>query len=396
MTVVGIVAEYNPFHLGHKYQIDKIREMFGKDTAVVAVMSGNYTQRGELAIFDKYTRAEAAVLAGVDLVLELPFPYSMSGAEFFARAGVSILDSLGVVDYLCFGSECADIEALKKAADALCDEILPKEESHDARGYADKCEDICKMSGISAEIFSPNNILGIEYIKAIKSLESNIVPITIKRIGAGYNEEKTTSKAFQSAMSIRSLLRDRDDSALDYIPNETKNTIIRALQNGEAPTDQSRLDTAVIASLRLNSPKASEHELHDLGGGLYNRIRNASFFTDNILSLTELVKTKKYTTARLRRAIWYSYLGVTSSDVRALPTYTRVLGMNASGCALLKRIKKASAFTVITKPSITAGLSEQVILAKAISDKADFVFQLSKPKTVRGDLALISSPFVKK
>lgn len=396
MTVVGIIAEYNPFHLGHKYQIDKIREMFGKDTAVVAVMSGNYTQRGELAIFDKHTRAEAAVLAGVDLVLELPFPYSMSGAEFFARAGVSILDSLGVVDYLCFGSECADIEALKKAADALCDEILPKEESHDSKSYAAKCEDICKMSRISPEIFSPNNILGIEYIKAIKSLESNIVPITIKRIGAGYNEEKTTSKTFQSAMSIRSLLRDRDDSALDYIPNETKNTIIRALQNGEAPTDQSRLDTAVIASLRLNSPKASEQKLHDLGGGLYNRIRNASFFTDNIHSLTELVKTKKYTTARLRRAIWYSYLGVTSSDVRALPTYTRVLGMNASGCALLKRIKKASAFTVITKPSITSGLSEQVTLAKAISDKADFVFQLSKPKTVRGDLALISSPFVKK
>jgi predicted nucleotidyltransferase len=197
-------------------------------------------------------------------------------------------------------------------------------------------------------------------------------------------------------MSIRSLLGDRDDSALDYIPNETKNTIIRALQSGEAPTDQARLDAAVIASLRLNSPKESEQKLHDLGGGLHNRIRNASFFTDSILSLTELVKTKKYTTARIRRAIWYSYLGVTSSDVRDLPSYTRVLGMNASGCALLKRIKKASAFTVITKPSLTAGLSEQVTLAKAISDKADFVFQLSKPKTARGDLALISSPFVKK
>ena len=397
MKVVGIIAEYNPFHLGHKYHIDKIRETFGEDAVIVAVMSGNFTQRAEPAIFDKRERAEAAVLCGVDLVLEMPFPHCSSGAEFFAEAGVGILNSLGVVDYISFGSECADISALEKAASALEASNLPSEESHDATGYAKRCEEIYRaLYDDGDDIFKPNNILGIEYIKALKKQGSSIIPTTVKRMGAEYNDDSISKCQLQSAKAIRALILKNDISAFDYVPKCAKDVYSRAIAQNEAPTYVSKLDAAVISFFRLNSPMLSECDIHDCGGGLYNRIRSASFHTDSISSLIERSKTKKYTTARIRRAIWYSFFGVTSSDVRTVPKYTQILAMNTKGAALLKRIKKVSAFPILTKPSSKAALPQDAVREKELSDKADSVFQLTKPRTVRGDAGLLFSPFVKK
>ena len=396
MSVVGIIAEYNPFHLGHKYQIEKIREAFGADTVIVAVMSGNFTQRGDMAIFDKATRAKAAVLSGIDLVLELPFPFSMSSAEVFAKSGIKILDSLGVVDYLSFGSECGSVEKLMRAADILKNEDISAKETHDSKGYAARAEELFSKSGGEADFFTSNNILGIEYIKALKSIDSKIIPTTIKRSGADYNDNEICGTQFQSAMAIRTLISKKDKTALDFVPKEAADIYRAAIDGGEAPTDSSRLDSAVISSLRLNLPMQGSEEIHDCGGGLYNRIRSESFLSNSIISLTERVKTKKYTTARIRRAIWFSYFGVTSSDIRTMPSYTQVLAMSTAGAALLKRIKKVSDFPILTKPSRTDGLNDCATKAKHLLDGADSVFQLSKPLGVRGDYGLLFTPFVKK
>ena len=396
MSVVGIIAEYNPFHLGHKYQIDKIREVYGADAVIVAVMSGNFTQRGEIAIFDKATRAKAAVLCGVDLVLELPFPFSMSSAEVFAASGVKILDALGVVDYLSFGSESGDIDELTKAAEILNSEDISAKETHDSKGYAARCEEFFSKSGGDESLFSSNNILGIEYIKALKSINSKIIPSTVKRSGADYNSNEISEGAYPSAMAIRTLIGNNDMTALDFVPKDAREAYRAAISSGEGPTDSSKLDSAVISSLRLNLPMQGGGEIHDCGGGLYNRIRSESFLSNSIISLTERVKTKKYTTARIRRAIWFSYFGVTSSDIRTMPSYTQVLAMSTAGAALLKRIKKVSDFPILTKPSRTEGLPDCATRAKLLSDGADSVFQLTKQKKIRGDQGLLFTPFVKK
>ncbi len=396
MKVVGIIAEYNPFHLGHKYQIDKIREIYGDDTAIVAVMSGNLTQRGEVAIFDKGDRAKAAVLCGVNLVLELPFPYCCSGAEYFAKAGIGILDALKVIDILSFGSECADISKLAEAATILESAALPKSETHDTKGYAKRCEELYNSKTQNGEsIFSPNNILGIEYIKALKALDSSIIPTAIKRKGDGYLSGNIES-SFASAMAIRAKLASRDYSALDYTPEEAKNVFLSALQAGRAPCTAENLDAAIISSLRLNTSESNAKKIHDADGGLYNRILTTSLNANSISSLIELAKTKKYTTARIRRAVWYAYFGVTSSEVKSRPAYTQILAMDATGAALLKRIKKLSDFPLLTKPSAYEALPPEALWSKQNADRAESVLQLTKPHFVRGDEGLRFSPFVKK
>lgn len=396
MATVGIIAEYNPFHLGHKYQIDKIRELHGSDTAIIAVMSGNITQRGEVAVFDKAERARAALSCGVNLVLELPFPHCASSAQFFAEGAVKILDSLGVVDFLSFGSECGDIETLKRAASALTSAAPAFTENHDSQSYAKKCEDVCNAALCgSNDILKPNNILGIEYIKALHKFGSRIAPLTLKRSGDGYTEKCVTSN-IASAMAIRELIYKNDDSAFDYIPQNASCIFKTAIQEGRAPCLTQRLDAAVISSLRLSSSDGTDFDIQDADGGLYNRIQAACFNANTIFSLTELAKTKKYTTARIRRAIWFSYFGVTSSDVRNLPSYTQLLAADGVGTALLKRIKKVSDFPILTKPSAINAFSSQQLSAKALSDKADSVLQLTKPDFVRGDATLLFTPFVKK
>jgi cytidyltransferase-like protein len=227
MKLAAIIAEYNPFHNGHKYQIDKARELLDEDLAIVAIMSGNYTQRGELAIADKTYRARAAVLGGVNLVIELPFPYSSSSAEIFATSGVHIANSIGA-DYLIFGSECGDIDALKKAADILNSEEFKNNleqikcsKSSDTMGYPQIVEAAyrkCDGANIQLDISTPNNILAIEYIKAIKALGAYLTPITIKRSGAGYSDgDIVKGQALQSATAIRGLMAKNDNSAFEYI-----------------------------------------------------------------------------------------------------------------------------------------------------------------------------------
>ncbi len=402
MPTVAIISEYNPFHNGHKYQIDELRRIFGEQTEIIAIMSGNYTQRGALAIAEKTVRAKSAVLGGVNLVLEIPFPFSASSAEFYARAGVSIANSIGVVDYLSFGSEIGDIDQLTKIADNMMSERYLKklsdmQKADSQTGYAKLCEQAyAELYGDDdRDVLSmPNNILAIEYIKAIKSLNSKIRPHTIKRLGAGYNEENITDSTYQSASAIRNTMRESEHTAYDFVPYSTKIAYLTAKDDGLYPSSSDAVSSAVITSFLLNSHREYPN-IHDTAGGLYNRLLNNARKSTNISELVRLTETKHYTTARIKRSIWFSLFGVTSSDVRALPSYSQVLAMDSVGKQILKRIKKLGDIKLLTKPSATDSLPKAAIAQKKNADTADALFGLALPKKRTAEDALKFTPFVK-
>ena len=397
MKTIAVICEYNPFHSGHEYHIRKIRECFGDDAAIIAVMSGNYTQRGEVAIVNKHVRAKCALLGGCDLVLELPFPYSSSCAEIFASSAIHIIDSLGICDYVSFGSECGDIQALAElAAVTSTDEfdLVYREISKDKTlAHPKICELAYNRIAKNAPqiTFTPNNILAIEYLKALNSLGSSVKPHTVLRSGAGYTDTRVSKSQHPSAMAVRSLIKSGVDSLPlpDYCITELNN----AKESGDMPCDVSRLSTAIISKLRLNPPPTSE-EYFDAGNGLYNRLYNASLEASDIKSLTELTESKGYTNARIRRALLNSFIGVTSSDVKSLPEYTQILAMNRKGMLLMKNARKTSRITILTKPSATDMLTELGIKQKSLSDIADQVYELTKPEPKSAKDVFRFSPFI--
>ena len=401
---IGIICEYNPFHNGHLYQIEKIREEFGEDTNIVAVMSGNYVQRGGVAIADKGVRAKCAVLSGVNLVLELPFPFSMSSAEYFARSAVHILNEIGCIDYISFGSESGSIDILERTAAMMLDkefvctfERLSDDIQKKKLGHAALCEMALKdiSGGLEVASLTPNNILAIEYIKAIISLGSKIKPHTVKRAFNAFSDEGFVPGNIQSATAIRRSISEKDISALEFIPNITKNTILEAISSGDFPCENEKISNAIIASLRLNLPSFYEN-IHDTNGGLYNRLRELSFKANTINNLICAAESKHFTKARIRRSLFYSLLGVTSSLLGELPAYTQLLALDSHGRAMLKAIGKQSSFPVLTKPSDTEKLPDAAVPQKELSDRADAIFQMTKPVPKDGNSALRFTPFVKK
>ena len=402
MNTVAIVCEYNPFHSGHKHHIDEIRREFGEDTRIIAIMSGNYTQRGETAIMDKTDRARCAAVEGANLVLELPFPFSVSSAELFARAGVSIADSLGIVDYLSFGSESGDISALceyaKRTASpeylSLLDEKM-RDSAYASLGYPRICElAFSELYGDTGVRLTPNNILAVEYIKAIASLNCRTLPHTVRREGAAYNDESLNGYTHESASAIRRAALNGEEGALDSIPKRARSVVQDALARGAFPCDMEKLAPAILSFFRLN-PTDSAANIHDVGGGLYNRIRNASFEADSIKALISLSETKKYTNARILRGVIYSFLGVTSSDVKEIPAYTQLLAMDGIGRSCLKEIRGKGSIPVVTKPSDTDGLTDAARAQKARADRADSIFHLTRPTPESGSFSLKFTPFVK-
>ena len=399
--IVAVISEYNPFHKGHLYHIDSIRREFGEDTAIIAIMSGNFTQRGEIAFADKLLRARAAVDCGVNLVLELPFPYSSASAEFFAGAGVSIAEGLGVVDVISFGSEYGDInticEIAKNMTSARFTQALKNtvQDKGATVGYPTLVETVYRecFGEKDERITTPNNVLAIEYVKALIKENSNITPHTIKRLGLNYNETELSESILPSASAIRESLKHNDLSAFDFLPYSSK-CVFKETFNKEFPCESEKLSSAIISYFRLNPTPAMS--FHDSEGGLYNRLANISRKTDSITSLTEHAMTKKYTTARIRRAMLFSFIGVTSSDVSSKPQYTQVLAMDNLGAKVLRSIKKSSSINILTKPSAFKEFDETALRQKRLSDAADSVFHLTKPIPTDGDAHLRFSPYVKK
>lgn len=405
MKVVAIITEYNPFHSGHKYQIDEVRRILGEDTAVISIMSGNYTQRGEIAVADKTERARAAVLSGVNLVLELPFPFSSSSAEFFALSGVKIADSLGIVDYLAFGVEGENTEELISIFERMASVeynnallTLSTDKAGAALGYPELCQlayNSLYNKNIGREFFTPNNILASQYIKALRTLNSDIKAFPVTRRGAGYNDGFTKDTPLQSATYIRERLAVGDTSALGFTPDTAKSVYTELISSGRMPSDISALDTAVISHFRLNPP-SDKTDYFESSGGLYNRLYATSLKTESISSLILKAQTKKFTTARIRRALINSYIGVTSSDIRRGPLYTQALAMDTLGCELIKKSKKMTRIPIITKPASYKEMDAEIVKQRELSSRADAVFALTFKRAYPATHEVTFTPFVKK
>ena len=329
MKICGIIAEYNPFHNGHKYQIEETKRRFGA-THTVAVMSGNFTQRGDTAIFDKYKRAEVALKNGVDLVIELPVAYALGSAEQFALGAVSVLQSLGCVDMLSFGSECGDIDLLLETAGAVVyaqqhDDFFRFMRSGDTLPVAlQKTIEKYYESEIIETLAEPNNTLAVEYLKAMDEMGCLFEPVTIGRTGTGHDSDEV-SENIASASKIRKMI----------LAGEDVSAFVPELPDGET-ADIRNLETAILAKLRMMSQKEIEKAPNVLMG-LENRIYKSARVATNLAELYMLIKTKRYTLARIRRIVLACFLGIKKSDLKKSPSYIRILGMNGKGREILAK-----------------------------------------------------------
>ncbi len=386
--IAGVVAEYNPFHNGHAYQLNKIREMgFEK---IVCVISGNSVQRGEFAISDKYSRAKAAVKCGADLVLELPYPYSSSGAEFFAAAGVHILNASGV-GTLCFGSECADIEQLKRAATVCESEDFKnayKDLSSSRFGTASAFFEAYKRVSGDEFDFGSNDLLGISYIRAIIKNGYDIEPVAIKREGSAYTEKKIENMTdYPSAMMIREAI-EKNVSVETFMPPESFEVLSECVCNGKAPCRIENIESAILAFFRLaDAEDLSSDNIAECGGGLCERLCKCAHKSASYAEFVELAKGKKYTESRVKRAILAAMTGATEAEIRALPAYTLVLAMNRSGREILSGVRKLEKdIDFYTKPA-DAPISKS-------AERLDALYALANPKPTKSGEFIMSSPFV--
>lgn len=353
MSAAGIITEYDPLHMGHVHLMRQARRQLGPDAAVVCVMSGNCVQRGGFAIVNKWARAAAAVQSGADLVLELPVPWALSSAEGFAAGAVEILKATGVVTHLFFGSESGDAAPLVRLADTLrSDEFTQNLRRELTRGDSfpaarQRAAAALLPSGEAALLSNPNDILGVEYCKALRN--SGIRPIAIPRLGSAHGDE-TAGEGFVSSSAIRALLRSGDEEkALDLMAPAMAEAYRAEKAAGRAPALLDHCERAVLARLRFME-EADFAALDPGREGLYRRLYRASRSAASVEELLSAVKTKRYPLARLRRMMFCAYLGLPSVPPEA-PPYLRILAANRRGTALLAEMRSTAALPVITKPA---------------------------------------------
>ena len=359
--VLGVIAEYNPFHNGHLYHLQKSKELTNADYTI-AIISGNFTQRGSTSVIDKWAKTQMALNNGIDLVIELPVLYSISSAENFADGAIKILSSLGIVDYLSFGSETSDIHLLNDISNILCDEpkdfkIALSEELKSGLSFPKARENALikwfqlkdtisslklknNNSTIRDILSSPNNILGIEYLKALHKYNSSIKPVCISRYEADYNSTTITNN-IASATAIRNLILSKDYNTIkNLIPTSSYSTLINCLNEGHIVPSLSCFEKEIIYVLRkmdieeiANLPHVSE--------GLADTIKKAANSCNTLNELINLVKSKRYTSTRIQRILLYALLGITKDDMEmsknVLP-YARILGFNENGKKLISEI----------------------------------------------------------
>ena len=369
MKILGLIVEYNPFHNGHLYHLQKSIEET-KATHTVAVMSGNFLQRGEPALFDKYTRAHAAVKNGVDLVIELPTMFACQSAEIFSHGAITLLNSLNCVDSICFGSEEGDIKILNTISKILVDEpnefkislkkyldegmLFPTARSLALFDYINKY----KLLDISKEklldiLNSSNNILGLEYIKSILKLNSQIKPHTITRIQSAYNSE-TIESNICSATAIRKLLKDLNNvsSISNVVPYDTLELIKDKIDNNFYPMfDDNYFD--ILSSIIVRD-KNILNTYFDVNEGIENKIYQSIFTSSTLDDLKESVKSKRYTMTKIKRTLNNILLGITKNDMDKVKNidkipYIRILAFNDKGREIIKNIKNNSDISIINK-----------------------------------------------
>lgn len=358
MQAVGVIVEYNPFHNGHKWHIDAAKKRSGCPF-VIGVMSGNFVQRGEPAMFDKWKRAEMAIRGGVDLIIELPTVFAVRSAQYFAAGGIRLLHSLGIVSHVCFGAEHADLELLNKIATAANDvNIMNQMHINLQLGntYASALgQALEKQYNIAGNIISSsNNILAVEYLRAIKKFSPILQPIAVTRQQSKYNDTTITS-SFASATAIRQAIIDHmtiTDEIKMSVPGTTSEILYDLLSQKRGPVTLSNFSSIILAQLRITSSKQLE-KLPSVSEGLHYKIRDSSLLAANIEHLLALLKSKRYTYTRLQRILIHALLRTTQDQLASFdkegPLYARILAFNQNGRLLLKKMNQTNAIPLITK-----------------------------------------------
>lgn len=356
MKTAAIISEYNPFHKGHEYQIRKTRKETGA-THILALMSGNFVQRGNPALVDKYRRAEMALMGGADLVLELPVPFALSSAEFFAEGAVRILEALHGVDILSFGSEAGELAPLLQIAHILCEEppayqarlqeALAKGLSYPvARSVALLAFD----PSLDPEMAkSPNNILGIEYLKALIRLDSSITPYTLRRQGKGYHDQNLEENQYASATALRKGLLE-DSSWQGFIPGDIAQTLDDLKRTGYPFVTEEDFRPLLLYRILLDGHHLAE--LPDAQEGLDQRILSklSTLREETLNQFLQDVKTKRYTHTRISRILFQFLLGLDQADLsrlrRTTPPSVKVLACNDRGREILASVRKTRALEI--------------------------------------------------
>ncbi len=378
MKVVGLIAEYNPFHNGHQYHIEKACEITGAD-AVVVIMSGNFVQRGTPSIMPKHMRAEAALKSGASLVIELPVCYATGSAEFFAYGAVSLLHKLGCVDAICFGSECGNMEALCHLAKIFCKE--PEEYKSFLNHYLRQgnsfplarqkaIREFLKSDDADSILSEPNNILGIEYLKALYRLNSKIRPYTIKRVSSHYHDE-TLQEHYSSASAIRKVISTQEKWNLQSQIPKACIPLYKENYGSRYPIVANDLSILLKYKL-LHETKESLSTYEDISEELANRIFNNLNQYVSFEQFCELLKTKEMTYSRISRALIHILLDIKTTDQNEIE-YAHVLGFKVEALDVLSQIKKCASISLITKLATANDLS---ITAKKMLDQDIFAANL--------------------
>lgn len=417
MSVVGIIAEYNPFHYGHKYHLELSKKITNSEYSIV-VMSGSFVQRGEPSLVDKWTKARIAIDNGVDLVIELPFIFSVQSAELFAYGSIALLDSLKIVNYVSFGSEIGQLECLYPIADVLVNEPIqykqllkkylqqgnsfPVARSHALEEYFHKCDNNFLNLDINKIISTPNNILAIEYLKALKRLGSSIKPITIKRIGSHYNDPNLNNK-IASATAIRNKLLENNDitSVQKYIPKPTYDHLVDYKNNFYSFNSLNNYNQIIHYLLRIQD-KRKLSSIMDVETGLDNRIIEKSYENSDIEKFVNSVVTKRYPRSRIQRILVHLMMDLNKDTFKELysyyPAYIRILGANEKGFYLIKKMKEKADIPIITKYSDYHSLKNPHIDRIINFDKksTDLFFLGLNSKDPLTNMDYFVSPYIKK
>lgn len=360
MKAVGMIVEYNPFHNGHLWHLAEAKRLSGADYAV-GIMSGNFMQRGEPAFADKWSRAAMAVTAGIDLIIELPTVFAVRSAQYFATGGIQLISRLGVIEHVCFGTETPDLTMLTTVADALRQEKVINSMRQNiktgqtyAAGLAAALE---AETGVEPSLIqSPNNLLAIEYLRAITQHAPQLKPLPIQRVSAGYHDMAITSD-IASATAIRTALLESgtlspDSAPWNCLPPGCANYINQLVMSGKAPLTLQAFSNIILAKIRTMRPDELA-ALADVTEGLHNKISDAAIKATTAQELLSYVKSKRYTLTRLQRIIIYALLGLTKNKAAEFdqlgPLYARILAFNHKGRLLLKEIDKYASIPVITK-----------------------------------------------
>ena len=393
MNICGIVCEYNPFHNGHLFHIEETRRR-GAD-AIICIMSGNYVQRADFAIMQKNARAKAAVLSGADLVIELPLPWAIASAERFAFGAVSILNSLGVVSSLSFGAENENTEELSTIAEALLsdefEETIMKELESGISYATAREKTLLKIIGDSSKLIAtPNNILAVEYIKALKKLGSHISPIAISRKGAEHDSFSTDGN-IASATLIRDLIL-KEDNYSSYLPSQSLEVFKKEVFLGHAPVSIKDADRAILARLKTMTVEDFK-TVCDVSEGLENRLADAVSASATLSDAIESAKTKRYAHSRIRRIFLNAFLGISSDFATSTPPYARILAFNDTGRMIIKDAKKKSTIPIITKTASVKEESEKAQRLLTLEKNADDIYSLFMKSPISQGNTFTQMPF---